>query len=476
MSGIVTKTQESKESLTVIDDLGLNNGDIMTTEENKKEAIDDDKLAALKAKMLEKAMEAGKAEQVEKILDGNAKVVEEVQEPEPAVSLKFGVIGLGQGGSRIAEIFNELGYPTIVANTATQDLIHINVPEAHKLFMDIGLQGAAKNIDRGQEAAEQYRDDLQKLVYDILGPTQAIIVAASCGGGSGAGSLPVVIDLLQAAGKPIVVLGVLPMVSEDVKTKSNTLDTISKLAGFVNEGKIHNVIVIDNSRIEHIYAGVGQMDFFKVANKAIVEPIQAFNTYSMMPSDVKSLDSSEWATLLLNGEGLSVYGQLSLSNFSEDTAIAEGIIASLSDNLLASSFDLKRAKHVGFLIVANKNVWSKIPAGAMNYASIVVSDVFGSPEGLFKGVYVDDNPDDVVRIYTFVSGLALPEVRLDALKKEVESQQEALKQKSKDRTNKLNVDTNKNTAVFDVEKLKQKIANKVSGFGKLDSVVDRRRR
>ena len=55
----------------------------------------------------------------------------------------------------------------------------------------------------------------------------------------------------------------------------------------------------------------------------------------------------------------------------------------------------------------------------------------------------------------------------------------ALKAKGKERTTKLNLDTNKDTAVSDVEKLKQKIASKMSGFGKLNNtigVVDRRKR
>ena len=465
---ITTKEKENRTKLIVVDDIGLdtevedNNGEKMTNEENK---LDEDKLAALKAKMTEKAA----------VVEAAPAVPAERQ-----VSLKFGVIGLGQGGSRIAEVFNDLGYPTIVANTATQDLVHINVPEDHKLFMDIGLQGAAKNIDRGQEAAEAYREEIQKLAYDVLGTTQVLIVAASCGGGSGAGAISTVIELLQVMGKPIVVIGVLPMHSEDVKTKANSLETVSKLAGLVNGGKIHNVIIIDNAQIESIFAGVSQMDFYKVANKAIVEPIDIFNNFSMLPSDVKGLDSSEWATLFLNGEGLSVYGQLSISNYEEDTSIAEGIISSLSDNLLASSFDLKQAQDVGFMVVANKEVWSKVPAGAVNYASLMVAEMFGNPGGLFKGVYTHDDPEDVIKIYTFVSGLGLPEVRLNSLKKEVEVMQDALKAKGKERTNKLNLDINKDVAVSKVEELKSRIAANRSGFGKLNTslggIVDRRKK
>lgn len=465
-SGKVISGQEPINKTTVKDDenfLNENDNNKGQMSEEKNEGMDEAKLAALREKMNKKAAATSQM------------MTEPAPPPPKNVSVKFGVIGLGQGGSRIAERFFELGYATIVANTATQDLVHINVPEENKLFMDIGLQGAAKNIDRGQEAAEQYREELQNLVHEKLGTADTIVVASSCGGGSGAGALGVVIDLLQAIGKPIVIIGVLPMVSEDVKTKANSLETVSKLAGFVNDGRVQNVVVVDNARIETIYSGVGQMEFFKVANNAIVEPFEIFNNFSMMPSDVKALDSSEWGTLLLNGQGLSIYGQLEVSNYQEDTSIAEGIVTSLSDNLLASSFDLKQAKYVGYIIVGNKDVWAKVPAGSVNYASVMVSDVFGNPEGLFKGIYVDESPDDSLKIYTFVSGLGLPEVRLTSLKKEVEGQQSLLVQKNKERSNKLNLDTNKDTAVSDVEKLKSKIASKMSGFGKLNSVIDRRK-
>ena len=43
---------------------------------------------------------------------------------------KFAIIGVGQGGSRIAETFWNLGYRRVcVINTAKQDLKYINIPE-----------------------------------------------------------------------------------------------------------------------------------------------------------------------------------------------------------------------------------------------------------------------------------------------------------------------------------------------------------
>ncbi|HUU88857.1 MAG TPA: hypothetical protein VMX17_14050 [Candidatus Glassbacteria bacterium] len=473
MSSKVTKSTQPIDK-KIVDDVGL--------EENTQEPVQEEpevdlsKLEALRAKM--KKQQSPK----EEVAEEEVEEAEENQESKPEVlrSLKFGVVGLGQCGARVAESFFLLGYDVIVANTATQDLVHINVPEDNKLFMDIGLQGAAKNTDRGQEAAEQYREEIQKLYFKELGDCEVIILASSCGGGTGAGGLPTVIEILQETGKPIVVIAVLPMVSEDVKTKGNTIDTISILANLVNDNKIQSLITVDNAKIESIYSGVNQMEFYKVANQAIVEPIDVFNTFSMKPSDVKPIDSSEWASLLLNGQGLSIYGQMSLTNYEEDTSIAEAVVESLSDNLLAGSFDLTQANNVGFIVIANENVWKNIPAGSINYASLMLADVFNEPEGTFKGIYSDESiSDGVVKIYTFVSGLSLPAVRMKELQEEVEAQKANAMTKNKKRSEKLNMDLNKNTATSQVDKIKQKVANKMSGFGKLTSgkgVVDRRKR
>ena len=443
------------------------------TDQNKKEIIDDlnkggnmsqddtelnqDKVAELRKRLEEMK---GKAEKEATITTKKER------------SLEMGIIGTGQAGSRIAEQFYKLGYKTVIMNTATQDLQHVDVPDSSKLFMNIGIQGAAKDLNRGQQACEQYIEEFKEIVIQELLETQIFVIASSLGGGSGAGSLCTIIEMLQSFGKPIVVLGILPMVSEDVKTKSNTLEIIAKLAGYVKEGKIHNLITVDNSRIETIYAGVSQLNFFNLANAAIVKPIDIFNTCSMLPSHMKALDSAEWSTILLNGEGLSIYGELKTSKYAGETDIAEAVIASLSDNLLASSFDLKEAKYVGVIVLGNKDVLDKVTQGSINYMSLMIGDVFGNPEGLFKGIYVSDDEEDEVKIFTFVSGLGLPAMRLSSLKKDVEAQQIYLKDKSKDRANKLNLETNKDTAQSDVEKLKAKLASKGSGFGKLTGSLD----
>jgi len=436
--------------------------DDVSNTEVKEPAVDTSVLAALKAKSQAKQQESKMANKI-------------VSKKERSINL--GVLGSGQAGARLAECFYKLGYDTVVVNTAIQDLKFIDIPDSNKLLLEYGLGGAAKEIEIGKAAAEAFRGEIINLVDDKLSQSQVNILCLSLGGGSGAGSCETLVDVLSATGKPLVVMTVLPMATEDTQTKANALETLSKLAKATQTKKINNLIVVDNAKIEAIYSHVGQMDFFGVANKAIVETIDVFNTLSSMPSSVKPLDPMEFSKIFLDGEGLTVYGEFTVENFSEDTAIAEAVINNLSSNLLAEGFDLKQAKYVGYLIAANRDVWSKIPTSSIDYASSMVNDLCGTPKGVFKGMYVIESPEPVVKIYSMFSGLGLPGSRVEQLRNDVKELQSKVKSKDEARNLNLNLDTGTNDTISAAQKVKDKIAAKSSTFGKFltNNVSDRRK-
>lgn len=429
----------------------------------KTKVVDDinkDTLSALKAKLSKKE-------------DGNmtAKIVAPKKR-----SVNLGVVGTGQGGSRLAEAFYSLGYNAVVMNTAQQDLEHIQVPEENKLLLQFGLGGAAKELEIGREAAETYRDRIHVLVQEKLEDAQAFVLCLSLGGGSGAGSCETVVDVLSSVGKPMVVISVLPMTNDDAQTKHNALETLSRLAKLVQSKKIQSMVVVDNAKIETIYSDVSQLEFFAVANKAIIEPIEQFNILSAQSSPSKALDSTEWAKLLIDGEGLTVFGSLTVDNYQDETAIAEAVIANLDHNLLAGGFDLKQSKYAGFIVAANKDVWSKIPSAAVNYARALIQEHAGTPKALFHGIYVTEDQEDSVKIYSCFTGLSLPMSRVDTLKKEAMELMNQAKSKDTTRSLNLTLDTGSNESVSAAQKVKDKIASKSSAFGKfMGSVVDKRK-
>ena len=433
--------------------------DDLKAEENK---VNVDKLAALKAKSQTKQNQ-------EKQMA--AKIIAKKER-----SLNLGIIGSGQAGSRIAEAFFNLGYDSIVINTAIQDLKFINIPDSNKLLLEYGLGGAAKELEIGHAAAESHKGEITQLINDKLSDSQVNVLCLSLGGGSGAGSCETLVDVLADIGKPLVVITVLPMDTEDAQTKSNALETLSKLAKLTQSKRVNNLIVVDNAKIETIYQSISQVDFYSVANKAIVDPLDVFNTLSSMPSSVKALDPMEFSKIFLDGEGLTVYGELIVDNFSEDTAIAEAVINNLNGNLLAGGFDLKQSKYVGVIIAANKDVWSKIPSSSINYAMAMINDQCGTPKGVYKGIYTIDIPEPVVKVYSIFTGLGLPESRVSQLKKDAQTHMQVVKGKDEQRNLNLQLDTGTNETISAAQKIKDKIAQKSSAFGKLvGGVVDKRK-
>ncbi len=454
----ISITDEEEEK--IVDDLSQET--VKVAEKLDDVSTDAAKLAALRAKSQAKQQEQRMA----------SKLVAKKER-----SLKFGVIGTGQGGSRLSSTFYGLGYPAVAINTAAVDLKHIEIPDSNKLLLEYGLGGASKDLEIGKAAAEAHRDAIRELIVDKLDSSQVFVLCTSLGGGSGAGSVETMVDILNELGKPIIVIAALPMSNEDPITKNNSLETLSKIAKMTQNNQIANLIVVDNAKIETIYSDVSQMNFYDVANKAIVEPIDAFNTLSSMPSSSKALDQMELTKILLDSGACTVYGEMSVSNYQDDTALAEAIISNLDGNLLSSGFDLKQAKYVGVVFAASKSVWDRVPASSVNYGMALVNDRCAAPLGVFRGLYTIDTDEDVVKVYSIFSGLGLPTSRVQALQKETEQLMNSIKEKTESRSVNLNLDLGKEKTVSEAQKIRDKVAAKSSTFGKFlgSTVVDRRK-
>lgn len=454
---VKTEIRETQEN--IVDDIS---GVLMSEklDDKSSEELDSNKLAELKAKM------AAKKE---------AQVPPRIVEKKVR-SIEFGVIGGGQAGSRLAECFYKLGYSAVCYNTASQDLEFIQVPEENKLLLNYSIGGAAKDLSIGEAAIEANKEEIYELVQDKLADTELLIFCTSLGGGSGSGSAQVMVDILAQIGKPVILMVVLPSSSEDGIAKQNALTTLSKLTKEVQNKKIHNLFVLDNSRLEVLLSDVGQLDFYRVANETIVKPLDIFNTFSKKGSDVKPLDSMELVKLLTDGQGLSTYGFVKVSDYMDEMALSEAII-NADTGMLAAGFQLTQSKYVGFMLIAPEKVLNSIPNAAMSYARQVIAEACENPGGTFYGVYADESVGDCVHIYTMYSGLGLPESRIQQLKKEAQVAAEKMKVKDTERNLKLALDVGKDETVSAADKIKEKIAQKKAGFASFigRNVLDKRK-
>lgn len=462
--GKVVRVKSAKE--TVVDDVFGNEIVVKGFEEvatapvaQSASDIEDQKLQELKAKLAAKKNNKDKQMTVEKTR-----------------SIEIGIIGTGQAGNRLAEAFYALGNNAICLNTGLQDLKHVKIPESNKLLLELtGFGGAAKNLQLGKAAAEANREKISALVATHFANVDMFLIATSAGGGSGAGSLDVLVDVLGQIGKPVLLMGVLPGNSDDAATKSNSLESLQSIASFLKSGKIANAVIIDNKRVEKIHSGVSIMDFFSVANRSIVSTFDMLNKLSMLPSSTKAFDSTELITLLTE-PGFTVYGEMTVKDYAQEDAIATSIIENLTNNLLSDGFDVEQSRYAGFMIAASKAVLDKIPAVSINYANSLLQDTAKAAKAVFRGIYETEDTDDAVKVYSIFSGLGLPSSRVSELQKESETLKAQIRENEAKRNVNLDMGVKKDDVAADVQRIKDKVAAKNSTLQNFlnKNIIDRR--
>lgn len=395
-------------------------------------------------------------------------------------SVNLGVVGVGQCGSKLAEEFYTRGYNAVAINTATQDLKHVHIPESQKLFLDYALGGAGKDLDTGQAATETYADEILNFVDSNFEDNEILMLAISGGGGTGSGSAETMVKLMSQLGKPLSVLYVLPMASEDTLAKHNSIQTLAKLAKMASADVINSLVVVDNAKIELMYPGMSMSKFWKTANTSIVEPVHLFNKLSSQPSEHTSLDPMDFSRVFVGTGDCALYGMIEVENYMEDEAVAEAMLTSLESGLLSADFDLGQTRSAGVIVTGSKKALEEVPAANLEYGFAMVGKICNEGTRVFRGVYEVPGHENSLKIYTFFSGLGLPEERVKELKAEAEQHMKALEGKESSRASTMNIDMGKTKTVSAADALHKKITQKNSAMGKLTKnskrVIDRRRR
>lgn len=436
----------------------------------RKVNVDEDKLAALKAKLAQKKQESQEVRE-----DYLPEVVS-----KRSVSINMGILGVGQAGSRIAEEFHRLGYDVGVINTSAQDLEFIDVLPSQKLLLTGSLGGTGKSLDLGREIFASHEEDLEDFVSKVADGNDMLFLAISGGGGSGSSSVDTMVDIMFRTGMPVGVIYVLPKATEDAQSKKNSIETLSRLARMTTGDMISSLVVVDNARIEQIYNRLSQSQFWAKANEAIVEPISLFNSLTSKPSKFTSLDPSDFGRIISAGD-CSVYGVVDVEDYMEETSLAEAVIDSLSGNMLAEGFDLSQTRVGGVIILGSEEALSEMPSINIDYMFSVISEQTNGAS-IFQGVYSDESVEGI-KIYSWFAGLGLPQDRIDSLKKESKAQTEIAAGKEKSRASAMTLDLEENKVSSVKEEIERKIKSKNSGFNRLqgggtkrDSIIDKRRK
>jgi len=397
------------------------------------------------------------------------------------VAISMAVLGVGQAGSRIAEVFSKLGYNAGVINTSSQDLEFIDLAPENKLLLTGTLGGTGKDLELGREVFSTNYDDVASFVSSIVEGNNMAYLAVSGGGGTGSSSVDTMVPMLYELGVPVGVIYVLPKATEDAQSKKNSLETLARLAKLSSANVISSLVVVDNARIEAIYANLSQSKFWEVSNMAIVEPIDVFNHLTSRPSRYTSLDPSDFGKIVSAGD-CSVYGLIEVEDYMNETALAEAIIDSLNSNMLADGFDLSQTRVGGVIITGSREVLDRLPAININYCFHMISEQTNGAS-IFQGIYDVDSDSDSVKIYSWFAGLGLPKSRIETLKEESKAQAAVASRKDKDRVSAMSMSLDDEGVGNVASDIHKKIQRKNSGFNRLqvtgssqNSLIDMRRK
>ena len=347
-------------------------------------------------------------------------------EDEAGGSQVFAWIGSGQGGGRLAKAFYDRGYRKCIAvNTSKQDISTLDLPAAQKLLLDVGEQGAGKDMARGREAANRYKQHIFDLMRKIYGNNvDHLFVCIGAGGGSGSGSTEILIDVAKKymkyighddAEKRVGVVLSLPTRGEagSPQVAQNAHEVLSITSELAVNNDISPLIILDNAKIEKMYKGLTVKKFWPTVNNTISGLFHVFNVLTNQSSPYTSFDPTDYATVLRCG-GVMVMGIAKLKEFKDEQSVSNAVKTNIEKTLL-TDVELSDARVAACVAVGGKEIMENT-AGLMDslsYGFDTLSSLCPNAT-LHRGIYEDNK--DSLRLFTLVGGLQVTDKRKQQLK------------------------------------------------------------
>lgn len=268
------------------------------------------------------------------------------------------VIGLGQGGCRVARLFsNELESPAAYFNLSAVDFSRFEAPRGSTFICDQG--GTGRDPKYGEKTVRSNMRDVKSFLGDRSGfnESEYVLVCVGGGGGSGTGFLFPMIEYLTPKRKVLIIF-TMPEKREGLPVKPNAFLTFDRLlrdhCRSDSEHKI-SLLVADNDYCVKKY-GVDSRgyDYWKKVNGAIVSSIRRFwmltnlekyKNYVDTASGYKALDRNDVRSILFAG------GLCDVREMTFQEPVADGVRSRIkSSSMLFGSLDISTTKRYAVAI------------------------------------------------------------------------------------------------------------------------------
>lgn len=331
-------------------------------------------------------------------------------------------MGAGQGGSRIAHSFWEMGYRRVgIFNTTDQDNEGID-EDVPMLSLDIG--GAKKDMQLARQALDGRDEEVWDLLQRSWGNSMdCALICVGLGGGTGSGTgLPLVRlarKYLESKNRPPRVGAVvsLPSVDEGQMVCRNAVTAFKELL----VDKVSPLIVIDNDRVHELYKPK-MKELLPKSNFLVSRLFHLFNQLAAAKSPYITFDRSEFAQLLDGGLVVMGSADIDVGEVTSPADVSTAIREQLAESVLAQ-VDLRRSKKAACIFVASQEVLDTYSKDYFASGFTMLDRIVGAaypdkektPTVIHRGLYPGEEPG--LQCYTMISELDPPYGRLQELAK-----------------------------------------------------------
>lgn len=333
--------------------------------------------------------------------------------------LNVALIGIGNCGNQIAALAKkDAGIDVICINTSENDLATLPAELKEVSFLVGDSEGSGKN----RAGAKKFlKEHITKLVSDekfkdIIMSKDVIFIASSTGGGTGSGMAPIMSSIIRQAfrnddgsEKPVILIGVLPRLSEGLSTQVNSMDYLRELFD-VLENPTYMLYDNNNFSKESSYVVLQKV------NQEIVTDIKILQCLYNLPTPFDSIDERDMKTILYTPGLISIAGIFGIKEKDLDEETLEDLII---DKMKSNAHtELQRdgiVSRTGLIT----NLSEKLNATFDTHLN-KVRDFIGEPVEEFLHIAVNTDRDMPNNIAFVATGLSKPVDRMDKIRDRID--------------------------------------------------------
>ena len=360
--------------------------------------------------------------------------------------LNVGVIGLGNTGNQIAALAaEELKIPAMAINSSEKDLETIANKIPKILISD--TEGASKGAGKNRALAKSYlkdsilsiisKEDVQTFISDL----NVLFLVSSTGGGTGSGTALLMANIISSmfVDTHVIIVGILPVMSEALSAHVNSLEYLNELYGNLEN---QTYILYDNDSLYNI-PSYKMMD---TINREVVKDIDVLRCTFNYTTKYDSIDDQDMKRLISFPGRIMVTRLEDLKERDLDKLSIEDLLISKIKN--TNHVELQRDRKVtatGIIVNLSEQVFNDFDNHIPS-----VREFIGDPDHDFNHLVINEDRKMPNNVFLIMSGMSQVNDRIQKISDRIEEIEE--KQKIHEEENQLDT--------LGITELSQKIFSK----------------